>query len=171
MATTRSRTPREDNVTDLQPTPTTDSTPDVSIFDTVRFPGRGRSTENVDMDERVADALARRKKYMDAGVDAARIVNVVDMTDDGKPLDEKQINKFRTGLSNALARVADGVWKIEWRSLPDQDSAREKYLAYERSFGTEIGNATHVFRVTPKNGTDPHAAADAGNGGEPPEAA
>lgn len=130
---------------------------DMDIFDTIRFPGRGRSAENADMDERVADAVARRKKFLDMGAAAEKIVNVVELTDDdGKPLDSKSVDKWRSQLNNAFGRIAPD-FKMEWRAIPNNERAQAQYATYEEALGGDkLSTPTHVYRVVPKNGTDPH---------------
>lgn len=134
----------------------------MDIFDTIRFPGRGRSAENADMDERVADAVARRKKFLGMGAPAEKIVNVVELTDDdGKPLDSKSVDKWRSQLNNAFGRIAPD-FKMEWRAIPNNERAQAQYAAYEEALGGDkLSLPTHVYRVVPKNGTDPHQTGDA----------
>jgi len=166
MATTpRTRAPKTaEDVPMPTPPPAPDTVadgpagaPPASIFDTIRFPSRGRSTENVDMDERVSEALERRRTYMAQGVDPTKILTVVDLTPEEGEDAAKVAEKFRSQLGNAVSRLGD-TWKLEWRTIADNARTRETYADFERQFGTDIKNATHTFRLVPRNGGDPHAA-------------
>lgn len=146
------RTPDSDVSTgeDIPMATPPDAPVDFSIFETVKFPGRGRSGGAGEMDARYADAVLRRAQWIEKGAPADKILNVVDLSsgeNESEAANAKEVNKFRSALVNACKRVDDN-FVIEWRAVPADKTAM--FIELEQFLGgDQLSNATHTFRITP----------------------